>query len=166
MSGKRKDYTLVKSVLDDALSGFAVKVGPLKNEVRRRGSLIFNHKTEFPCLKQPENSPREAYYAILHMREYVRDQQQLRLPADLQRWRKDLANAPPEDIRQEFGRIQQKIAQLIHRDLCAKEGIFYYGPRAPSNDEIATLLELQKDDRPFNTLGGVRPLPARPSQKE
>ena len=47
MRGK-KDYTTVKGVLDDALPGFRHAIGTkLKQEYLRRGSVIFNHKTEF-----------------------------------------------------------------------------------------------------------------------
>jgi hypothetical protein len=48
---KRKDYTLIKGVLDDAINGFVKKAGPIKKVVLRRGQLIFKHNTTFPCLK-------------------------------------------------------------------------------------------------------------------
>jgi hypothetical protein len=70
---KRKDYTLIKGVLDDAINGFVEKARSIKKEVVRRGQLIFKHNTTFPCLKQPANSSRDGYYAIHHMREFVRD---------------------------------------------------------------------------------------------
>jgi hypothetical protein len=64
---KRKDYPLIKGVLDDALNGFIEKASPIKKEVVRRGQLIFKHNTTFPVLKQPTNSSRDGYYAIHHM---------------------------------------------------------------------------------------------------
>ena len=71
---KKKDYTHIKSVLDDALAGFRHRIGTkLQREIVRRGSLIFNHKTDFLCVSQPDESPREAYYTIMFMREFVRD---------------------------------------------------------------------------------------------
>jgi hypothetical protein len=70
-ANKRKDYTLIKGVLDDAINGFVKKAGPVKREVVRRGQLIFKHNTTFQCLKQPANSSRDGYFAIHHMREFV-----------------------------------------------------------------------------------------------
>jgi hypothetical protein len=87
------------------------------------------------------------------------------LPASLQKWCQDLANASDADLRLEFYRIQQKIAQVIHKDVCGKEGIFYYGPVPPTKQEIESRLEMQGDDRAFNTLGGILPFLPRSSQK-
>jgi hypothetical protein len=80
---KRKDYTLIKGVLDDAINDFVEKAGPIKKEVVRRDQLIFKHITTFPCLKQPTNSSRDGYYAIHHMRVFVRDEHQILLPSSL-----------------------------------------------------------------------------------
>jgi hypothetical protein len=80
---KKKDYTFIKGVLDDAINGFIEKAGPIKKEVVRRGQLIFKHNMTFPCLKQPANSSRDGYYDIHHMREFVRDQHQILLPSSL-----------------------------------------------------------------------------------
>ena len=67
---KKKDYTHVKSVLDDALAGFRHRIGTkLQREIVRQGSLKFIHKTDFPCVRQPDESPREVYYTIMFMRE-------------------------------------------------------------------------------------------------
>jgi hypothetical protein len=159
---KKKDYTFIKAVLDDAINGFVEKAGPIKKEVVRRGQLIFMHNTTFPCLKQPANSSRDGYYAIHHMREFVQDQHQLLLPSSLQEWRKDFANASNADVCLEIYRIQQKIAQIIHRDVCSIEGVFYYGPIPPTNTEIEARLEMQDDGRPFNMLQGIRPFPPKP----
>ena len=131
----------------------------MNKKISMQGKLKFGHKTEFPCVKQPTNSTREAYYAIHHMREFVRDQQRLMLPSSLQTWAKDMANYDDADLRLEFCRIQQKIAQLIQKDVCHKEGMFYYGLAPPRNDDIKTLLEMQGDDRGFNTLNGIHPFP-------
>jgi hypothetical protein len=56
---KKKDYTFIKGVLDDAINSFIEKAGPIKKEVVRRGQLIFKHNTTFPCLNQPANSSRD-----------------------------------------------------------------------------------------------------------
>ena len=160
MRGK-KDYTAVKNVLDDALTGFRHRIGSnLKHENRRRGSLIFSHKTDFPCLKQPDGSPREAYYTILFMREFVRDVQQILLLEHLKQWRVDLTKTNDLDaFISEFGRIQQKIATILQQDVCSKEGLFFDGLVPPSNEEVASRLATQCDNRPFMMLGGCRPFP-------
>jgi hypothetical protein len=104
----------------------------------------------FPCLKQPANSSRDGYYAIHHMWEFVRDQHQNLLPSSLQNWRKDFANASDANVRLEIYRIQQKIAQIIHRDVCSREAH----------------LEMWGDGRAFNTLQGIRPFPPKPKSKK
>ena len=39
------------------------------------------------------------------------------------------------DVRREFYRIQQKLAQVICRDVLSSEGLFYYGP-VPSDEGL------------------------------
>ena len=87
------------------------------------------------------------------------------LPSSLQKWGQDLANCTDADLRLECYRISQKLAQLIHKDVCNKEGLFYYGPVKPNKKEIEDRLELQRDVRDFMTLGGIRPFPPKSSQK-
>ena len=162
-SAKPKDYTYIKGVLDDALTGFAATAGPLKVQRQRRGSLSCTHKIDFPCLKQSSaDNEMEAWYAIHHMREFVRDRRQLMLPSSLQKWGHDLANCTDADLRLEFYRIQQKLARIEHKDVCTTGGLFFYGLKPPSNKEIETRLLASRDDRPFNTLEGVRPFPPKP----
>jgi hypothetical protein len=45
IADKKKDYTFIKGILDDAINGFVEKAGPIKKEVVRRGQLIFRHNT-------------------------------------------------------------------------------------------------------------------------
>ncbi|KAK1668544.1 hypothetical protein QYE76_056703 [Lolium multiflorum] len=61
----KKDYTHIKALLNDALTGFANKAGPLKVERKSRGGLVLTHTTNFPCLRQstPDNG-MDAWYAI------------------------------------------------------------------------------------------------------
>jgi hypothetical protein len=84
--------------------------------------MVFSHKTDFPCLKQPKGSLTDAFYALHHMREFIRDQQRLMLPDSLLKWRKDLANVDDADIRAQFYRIQQRIAVVITEDVIKKGG--------------------------------------------
>lgn len=163
-SAKEKNYDGIKSVLDKALTGFAAKAGPLKHERRSsRGSLTCIHTTKFACLKQsdPDNG-MDAWFAILHMREFVKDEQTLLLPASLQKRGQDLANAPDAEVRAEWRIIQRQIATIIQHDVCTAGGLFFYGHMRPTNADIESRLEACRDRRTFNTLEGVRPFPPKP----
>jgi len=50
-SATPKDYGNIKKVLDDALVGYKFMGGTFKKEKCRRGVPVFNHVTEFPCVK-------------------------------------------------------------------------------------------------------------------
>ena len=98
---KKKNYDKIKEVLDDALTGFASTEGT--SFVRKKvkfGRHVFNHVTEFPCVKQPENSKKEAYYALHHMRAFLLDQQNSTLPDHLKQWAEAKAKITDSDIRQ------------------------------------------------------------------
>jgi hypothetical protein len=69
----RKTTPNIKNVLDDDLNRYYLKVNDLKREIVISGRRVFSLKTEFPRVKQPRDSTREAFYAIYHMREFVRD---------------------------------------------------------------------------------------------
>jgi hypothetical protein len=75
-------------------------------------------------------------------------------------------NASDADVQLEIYRIQQKIAQIIHRDVYSTEGVFYYDPIPPTNTKIEARLEMQGDGRTFNTLQGIRPFPPKPKSKK
>ena len=70
----KKDYGNIRSVLDDALTGYASKGGIFKGAGKVKKG-VFNYVPEFPCVKQPAGSQKEAFYALHHMRAFVRDQQ-------------------------------------------------------------------------------------------
>jgi hypothetical protein len=162
MRGK-KDYAAVKGVLDDALPGFRHNIGTkLKREYLRRGSVIFNHTTDFANVKQPDESPREAFYTIMFMREFARDARDYELPQKLKQWRPNLCDTKdPFALPAEFGRIQQTIATVIQQDVVCKDGIFFNGLRGMTNEVIEGILAAQCDERPFMTLQGVLPFPPK-----
>ena len=159
---KYKDYKLIKDVLDDALTGYSYREGIIKRKNLRRGKYTFIHKTEFPCIKQAPGSTMEAWYAIYHMREYVKDEQRLQYPSSLAKWCETLAQSSDAEIRQEFGRIQQMIARTISRDVIHSDGVFFYSHRPLSNADIEARLHQHGDDRPFNSLDGCLPFPPKP----
>ena len=101
----KKDYTNIKKVLDDALPGYATSGGTFKRLVRRYGRHMFAHNTMFPCVKQPPDGQKDAYYALHHMWAIVRDHNHLLLPNNLKDWAVRLSAIQDADIRQEFFRI-------------------------------------------------------------
>ena len=108
----------------------------------------------------------DAFYVMHHMQEFIRDQQNLRMPSQksqshVHTWGQDLANAPDERLRLEFYRIQQNLASIIIREVIPTDGIFFGG--IPNRAEVDDRLELQCDHRPFNKLGGI--LIERPPRK-
>uniref|UniRef100_A0ACD5YPA0 Uncharacterized protein n=1 Tax=Avena sativa TaxID=4498 RepID=A0ACD5YPA0_AVESA len=120
---KKKKYDKIKEVLDDALTGFASTEGTtfVRTKVKF-GRHVFNHVTEFPCVKQPENSKKEAYYALHHMRVFLLDQQNSTLPDHLKQWAEAKAKITDSDIRQEMYRIQQQFGAIIFRDVMTSGG--------------------------------------------
>ena len=110
------DYTNVKKVLDDALPGYATSGGTFKRPVHRYGRHVFAHNTKFSFVKQPPGGQKDAYYALHHMREIVRDHHHLLLPDNLKDWAVSLSAIQDTDIRQEFFRIQSEFAEIIYQD--------------------------------------------------
>ncbi|KAK1651295.1 hypothetical protein QYE76_069100 [Lolium multiflorum] len=81
---KKKDYTNIRALLNDALTGFANKAGPLKVERKSRGGLVLTHTTNFPCLRQSkQDNGMDAWYAILQMQEYIKYVDDMLLPESL-----------------------------------------------------------------------------------
>ncbi|KAK1619433.1 hypothetical protein QYE76_024950 [Lolium multiflorum] len=95
----KKDYIHIKSVLIDALIGFASKTSPLKVQMKVRGGLALTHTTNFPCLKQSaEDNGMDAWYAILQMQEYIKYADDMLLPESLR-------NRDADDICRVQGRV-------------------------------------------------------------
>ena len=123
----KKGYVELKNVLDDALCGFSMKGGCLKKTVRRSGKKAFNYKTEFTCLKQPPKCMRDAYYVILHMKDIVRQHQNLMTLTQLEEWGKGNADRSVEALKAEFCGIQQSLGTIIYKDVLRREGMFHGG---------------------------------------
>ena len=163
-----KDYTNIKKVLDNVLSAYSKSGGTFKKPVIKYGMHVFTHVTKFACVKQPLGGQKDAYYALHHMRAFVRDQQQLTLPDHLKHWAARLSEIQDADLRQEFFRIQSDLAGIISEDVLHNRGEFHL-KNQPSNSDIEVMLKMQADDdRPFMTItkdDGFIHAPARePSQ--
>ena len=157
-----KDYTDVKYTLDKALNGFRAEVGQLKHEKKVKGCYVCNHVTNFPCLKQSsDDNGMDAWFAILQMREFVKDEQVLSLPAGLRKKGDDLANTTDANVRAKFRAIQRKIGTILKRDVLTRGALFNYNGITLTNKEIESRLEACCDERTFNTLEGVLPFPPK-----
>jgi hypothetical protein len=166
-SAIKKNYTHVKIVLDDALTKYVLQGGSFKSKrPPKHGLYSFAHTTSFPCVKQPEGSHREAYYALYHMLAMVRDKKNSTLPDSLQPWAEKLAMIDDDNLRGQFYRIQEQFATIIFQDVVRKGGMFYTAQLKPSNEEVDQRLLLQGDDRAFFLPGrGFRFVPDTGKQK-
>ena len=90
------------------------------------------------------------------MRAFVREQDQLTLPTELQRWAQDLAMIHDSNIRQDFFVIQQELETIIYEEV-VKKGRLFYGGNQPPNAAIQDRVLLQGDGRPFMTLAKGAP---------
>ena len=149
-SANLKEYDAVKSVLDDAITSFDVKAGPIKKRKSKRGGLMWTHMVDYPCPKQTSaNNGMEAWYAIHHMWKFANREGVIDL----------VAATNYEGLRDEFASIQLQIAEIIIDQVVRKEGIFFYRYTLPKNADIVSRSIAQHDERPFNTLEGVHPFP-------
>jgi hypothetical protein len=136
-SATKKNYMTIKAVFDEALTKYARLGGLLKTKrPLKKGMHTFSHITAFPCVKLPEGSQKEAYYALYQMRAYVRDHHNLTLPNLIKSWAEHLAMIQDKDLRAEFYRIQEQFATIIYQDVVRKGGLFYTAAMKPSNAEI------------------------------
>ena len=165
-SAKKKDYKYIMRVLDDALAGYKQAGGKIvkhKFSKHQSGVSVFNHVTQFPCIKQPAGSVRNAYYALHHMRAIVQDERNLTLPSHLKSWAEQRAAIADANLRREFYHIQGEMATIIYHEVQVK-GSTFHSNIVPSNGEIEARLQALRDTRPFMMKEGVRPFP-EPSQK-
>jgi hypothetical protein len=61
----KKHYENIKKVLDDVLIGYAGSGGTFEKANRKYVKHVFTHVTEFPCVKKPPGSQKDAYYASI-----------------------------------------------------------------------------------------------------
>ena len=81
----KKNYSIIKSVLDEAIEVYANKGCSFakKGELFVEGKHVMKHVFEFPCVKQPQGSTKEAFYALHHLKGFVRVCQNLTVPSSL-----------------------------------------------------------------------------------
>jgi hypothetical protein len=161
-SARRKNYARVRSVLDDALEGYAKQGGHLnsKGEVfRDDGRHRFKHVFEFPCVKQPDGSVKEAFYVCHHLKGFVRDCENLTLPSALRGWAEKLAAINDGDLRDDFHDTQVKLSHIIMEQVNKGGGLLQH-PRPFTKREIEDILNAQGDRRTWTTKDMYKPFPA------
>ena len=118
---KKKNYNRIRGVLDVALDGYAKAGGHFdkKGECKRiDGTTGFKHVIEFPCIKQPAGTIKEAFYALHHLKGLVRDADIMNAPPSLREWSTKIAGEINDsDLREDFHRIQVKLSQIIVKNV-------------------------------------------------
>ena len=149
----RKNYETIRRVLDEALNGYVAAGGTVVRPVKKFGMHVFSHKFDFWCAKQPDDSTKDAFYALHNMKATVLDSHGTTLGNDyLGSWA-DRRKQSDQDraIRQDFFSIQEEISELICMQIMRSKGMFYGGTQ-PRNSEIDERLLMQGDDRNFMTV--------------
>ncbi|KAK1619205.1 hypothetical protein QYE76_024722 [Lolium multiflorum] len=80
----KKDYKRIRGVLDEAILGYSKNGGTFdkKGEFIRPDTkkLRFKHVIDFPCIKQPADNMKEAFYVLHHLKGFVADAEIMSLP--------------------------------------------------------------------------------------
>ena len=126
-SGSLKDYTRIRSILDESLEGYAQKGGHFHKEkngeyLTKDKKHIFRHGTGFHCLKHAPGSVKDVFYFLHHIKGLVRDIETSRWPTDLQRYLKMACEITDSELREDFHRIQRHLSQIILEDVMEAGG--------------------------------------------
>ncbi|KAK1662795.1 hypothetical protein QYE76_050954 [Lolium multiflorum] len=80
----KKDYKRIRGVLDEAILGYSKNGGTfdkngqyIRTDTKKPG---FKHVIDFPCIKQPAGSIKEAFYVLHHLKGFVEDAEMMSLP--------------------------------------------------------------------------------------
>ena len=155
-SAIRKDYSTIRRILDGALTGYVAAGGVKPRTPRLKfGAHVFRHTMQFPCVKQPPGSEKDAFYVIHHMKAFFQEQENRTLPSDLKRWAEDLAEIQDRNLRQNFFNIQEELATIVHQEVMRRGGAFSIA-YTPPNKEIDAELARQGDGRSFMQMAKNR----------
>ena len=107
----KKDYTHIKSVLDNAILSYDLRSGEITLKKTRNRAPAFGHKSNFCCIQQPSDTLSDGFYVLHHMLEYRRDHQDLRMSpksgdAHIIQWAKNVGDISDHQLRAEFYHIQ------------------------------------------------------------
>ncbi|KAK1609437.1 hypothetical protein QYE76_033110 [Lolium multiflorum] len=80
----KKGYKRMRGVLDEAILGYSKNGGTFneKGEFIRPDTkkLGFKHVIDFPCIKQPTDSIKDAFYVLHHLKGFIADAEMMSLP--------------------------------------------------------------------------------------
>ncbi|KAK1682121.1 hypothetical protein QYE76_042969 [Lolium multiflorum] len=106
----KKDYRRIRGVLDEAILGYSKNGGTFdkKGEFVRPDTkkLGFKHVIDFPCIKQPAGSIKEAFYVLHHLKGFVEDAEMMSLPPSKRDPIKMSGEINDDDLREDFHRLQ------------------------------------------------------------
>ncbi|KAK1670108.1 hypothetical protein QYE76_058267 [Lolium multiflorum] len=125
----KKDYRRIRGVLDEAILGYSKNGGTFdkKGEFVRPDTkkLGFKHVIDFPCIKQPAGSIKEAFYVLHHLKGFVEDAEMMSLPPSKRDPIKMSGEINDDDLREDFHRLQVKLSEIILHDVSNASGLLY-----------------------------------------
>ena len=158
----KKDYTRIRGVLDEAILGYSKNGGTFdkKGEFIRPDTkkIGFKHVIDFPCIKQPADSMKEAFYVLHHLKGFVADAEMMSLPPSQRDPIKMTGEINDADLREDFHRIQVKLSEIILEDVCNRSGLLHQ-LRGLSKRDIEERLHRQGDGRTWTTKDMYKPFP-------
>ncbi|KAK1609280.1 hypothetical protein QYE76_032953 [Lolium multiflorum] len=158
----KKDYRRIRGVLDEAILGYFKNGGTFdkKGEFVRPDTkkLGFKHVIDFPCIKQPAGSIKEAFYVLHHLKGFVEDAEMMSLPPSKRDPIKMSGEINDDDLREDFHRLQVKLSEIIVHDVSNASGLLYQ-LRGLCKRDIEERLHRQGDGRTWTTKALYKPFP-------
>lgn len=158
----KKDYKRIRGVLDEAILGYSKNGGTfdkngqyIRPDTKKIG---FKHVINFPCIKQPAGSIKEAFYVLHHLKGFVEDAEMMSLPPSKRDPIKMSGEINDDDLREDFHRIQVKLSEIILQDVSNGSGLLHAARALPKRD-IEERLHRQGDGRTWTTKDLYKPFP-------
>ncbi|KAK1626282.1 hypothetical protein QYE76_000597 [Lolium multiflorum] len=158
----KKDYKRIRGVLDEAILGYSKNGGTfdkngqyIRPDTKKIG---FKHVINFPCIKQPAGSIKEAFYVLHHLKGFVEDAEMMSLPPSKRDPIKMSREISDDDLREDFHRIQVKLSEIILQDVSNGSGLLHAARALPKRD-IEERLHRQGDGRTWTTKDLYKPFP-------
>ncbi|KAK1679082.1 hypothetical protein QYE76_039930 [Lolium multiflorum] len=158
----KKDYNRIRGVLDEAILGYSKNGGTfdkngqyIRPDTKKIG---FKHVINFPCIKQPAGSIKEAFYVLHHLKGFVEDAEMMSLPPSKRDPIKMSGEINDDDLREDFHRIQVKLSEIILQDVSNASGLLHAARALPKRD-IEDRLHRQGDGRTWTTKDLYKPFP-------
>jgi hypothetical protein len=158
----KKDYKRIRGVLDEAILGYSKNGGTfdkngqyIRPDTKKIG---FKHVINFPCIKQPAGSIKEAFYVLHHLKGFVEDAEMMSLPPSKRDPVKMSRQINDDDLREDFHRIQVKLSEIILQDVSNSSGLLHQ-LRGLSKRDIEERLHRQGDGRTWTTKDLYKPFP-------